>query len=718
MPWRSERARRERRGAVTGTAFVTGRNDPCPCGSGRKYKHCCLARDTARDHRVDVPRALNDAAMAHQRAGRYGDAAAAYRRALAVAPRSAELHFNLGTALQAQGDVAEAIAAYRRALALDERLAVAHHNLANLLRGRGELDAALAHYRRAVALRPDSVPARVDLAQLLQSVGDADGAVACYEAALALAPQHAALHGALALALEDAGRHDDALAAHLRALEIEDTAPLRANFARCVARATRVRDEPKLIALIARALREAWTRPNDLSRIASATLARHRLDDPATEPLLLALLANGRVCDVSLEHALTDARRTLLAHACTDAPAGPTPLDCALAEQCDANEHVFAVAPDEAAQARSLRERLLGAVRQHGRVAAAWIVAVGGYYALGEVAGVESLLGDSWPAAMAALLARWRSATIDRRERATIAALTPIDDPVSQDVHAQYEDNPYPRWSSVAPTIRTCTLDEYLRGLFPLATFARLAPRPNVLVAGCGTGQETIELASLVPSAHVTAIDLSRASLAYAQRKTREAGLRNVDYAQADILQLPSIGRSFDAISAVGVLHHLADPAAGLRALATMLGKGGVMRLGFYSERGRADVAAARAFIAEQGFDASPDGIRHCRQAMIARGGALEPIFDRIGFYSTSECRDLLFHVQEHRLTLAKIESMLEANRLRLLGFLLDASVLAGYTRRFPDDPARTRFAHWDTLEAEQPALFAGMYRFWVQRAA
>jgi ubiquinone/menaquinone biosynthesis C-methylase UbiE len=237
-----------------------------------------------------------------------------------------------------------------------------------------------------------------------------------------------------------------------------------------------------------------------------------------------------------------------------------------------------------------------------------------------------------------------------------------------------------------------------------------------VLVAGCGTGQETLELASLIPSARILAVDLSRASLAYAQRKSREAGLHSVEYAQADLLQLPSTGRSFDAISAVGVLHHLADPAAGLRVLVSMLRDGGVMRLGFYSERGRADVVAGRAFIAEQGFDSTPDDIRRCRQAMTERGGALEPLFARMGFYSTSECRDLLFHVQEHRLTLPQIESMLDANGLRLLGFLVDGAVLAHYARRFPDDPARTSFARWDTLEAEQPATFAGMYRFWVQR--
>ena len=106
------------------------------------------------------------------------------------------------------------------------------------------------------------------------------------------------------------------------------------------------------------------------------------------------------------------------------------------------------------------------------------------------------------------------------------------------------------------------------------------------------------------------AVDLSRTSLGYAKRKTEELGLRNIEYAQADILELMGIGRSFDVIQSAGVLHHMADPWAAWRALLTLLRPGGFMEIGLYSERARADFTAARRFIQDQGFGADPAGIR------------------------------------------------------------------------------------------------------------
>src|SRR5260370_20286045 len=102
-------------------------------------------------------------------------------------------------------------------------------------------------------------------------------------------------------------------------------------------------------------------------------------------------------------------------------------------------------------------------------------------------------------------------------------------------------------------------------------------------------------------------MDLSLSRLCYAKRKTCELGLKNVEYAQADILKLQSIDRSFDVIEAGGVLHHLAEPFAGWRVLLSILRPGGLMRLGLYSRRGRQDITAARAFIAERGYGSSPD---------------------------------------------------------------------------------------------------------------
>src|SRR6185437_13327844 len=108
---------------------------------------------------------------------------------------------------------------------------------------------------------------------------------------------------------------------------------------------------------------------------------------------------------------------------------------------------------------------------------------------------------------------------------------------------------------------------------------------------------------------------LSRPSLAYAMRKSAELAIANIEYAQADILELAPSGREFDFISSVGVLHHLADPAAGWRRLVALLRAGGYMQVGFYSEAARREVVAARAFIAGRGESPDPGGIRRSRAA-------------------------------------------------------------------------------------------------------
>src|SRR5262249_39905422 len=196
--------------------------------------------------------------------------------------------------------------------------------------------------------------------------------------------------------------------------------------------------------------------------------------------------------------------------------------------------------------------------------------------------------------------------------------------------------------------------------------------------AGCGTGQQAIETAQMYPDARVLAVDLSLSSLAYARRKTRALGLANIEYAQADILRLGSIGRTFDLIESTGVLHHLADPLAGLRVRARVRGRGGVMHWGFYSEAGRQPMVAARRFIAQRGYRATPADIRRCRQELMAEKPANLPDLAELGdFYSTSNCRDLLFHVAEKRMTLPEIESFLGAEGLALVGFQVEGQVAA-----------------------------------------
>ena len=73
----------------------------------------------------------------------------------------------------------------------------------------------------------------------------------------------------------------------------------------------------------------------------------------------------------------------------------------------------------------------------------------------------------------------------------------------------------------------------------------------EVLVAGCGTGKHIFDVAERNPKARILAIDISMASLAYAKRKAREAHLANVEFAQADILELGTIRREFYHIEAL-----------------------------------------------------------------------------------------------------------------------------------------------------------------------
>ena len=219
----------------------------------------------------------------------------------------------------------------------------------------------------------------------------------------------------------------------------------------------------------------------------------------------------------------------------------------------------------------------------------------------------------------------------------------------------QYEENPYPRWVHPAGQVAPIPIDQYLREQFPAGALRPLGKTDalDILVAGCGTGEIAVASAQKYLGARVLAVDLSLSSLCYAKRNTPAALAARIDYAQADILKLATIGRNFDVIDCSGVLHHMADPLEGWRILLTLLRPGGLMHLGFYSEAGRKDVVAARSFIAERGFGSTPAEIRRCRQDLLKT--PLASVTRFTDFFSTSECRDLLFHVQESRMTIPAI---------------------------------------------------------------
>src|SRR5262249_8302781 len=126
----------------------------------------------------------------------------------------------------------------------------------------------------------------------------------------------------------------------------------------------------------------------------------------------------------------------------------------------------------------------------------------------------------AWPPPVHALITQ--QVVEPRKERelhASIPRLGTIEDEVSLKVQGQYEQSPYPRWVRM-PAPQPLAFDEQVRALFP--EIAKTSGGPGavteVLVAGCGTGQESNDLARSIASSRVLAIDLSLPSLAYAKR--------------------------------------------------------------------------------------------------------------------------------------------------------------------------------------------------------
>jgi 2-polyprenyl-3-methyl-5-hydroxy-6-metoxy-1,4-benzoquinol methylase len=308
----------------------------------------------------------------------------------------------------------------------------------------------------------------------------------------------------------------------------------------------------------------------------------------------------------------------------------------------------------------------------------------------------------------------------DERERAArMPLLGDIDGATSRKVARFYEESPYPRWSNVIVNRDyRATLGKFLgneRAAFLQQPF-------EVLIAGCGTGQQVVQAAlHYGPNARILALDLSAASLGYAARMAHTFGVDNVEFARADVEQIAGPGSQFAArsrvIEAVGVLHHMAQPFAGWRALLKCLAPRGLMRIGLYSAIARRHLTALREDPAYPGPGSDDAALRAFRQRLLTRqdGQALNAR-KYVDFWDAGSFRDMLLHVCEHRLELAQIQGFLEDERLAFCGFQLPKESQARFWQRFPFETWPGTLDNWARFEEENPHLFENMYLFWCEK--
>lgn len=418
-------------------------------------------------------------------------------------------------------------------------------------------------------------------------------------------------------------------------------------------------------------------------------------------PFFLAGLKNLELAKIEYEYLLTCLRRYFLISDNYDEDKF-VPFFCALAEQCNLNEYAYSSGSGENNKILDLKNNL--SMRPHE------IALIGCYEELGNLDCAEKILvvaEKSKNKDLQNLVKVQIEAPLKvKKYYDKISTFSEINNSISSSVAKQYEENPYPRWRHINTPTLTKEQQQYSAG-------------KNILVAGCGTGHELINVALFYPNAKILGIDLSVPSLAYGKQKAHELGIKNVEFMQGDILEIEKLNRQFDMITSGGVLHHMEDPMEGWRKLITCLKPDGVMKIALYSEIARQSVVLCREWIEEQGFESTTEGIKEFRRKIISLddNDKLKHITALRDFYSLSMCRDLVFHVQEHRFTFIQLEKMLDDLDLSLIAIRCKRpNVLKRYLALYPDDPEAKNLHSWHEFEQKNPDAFWGMYPFWSNK--
>lgn len=644
--------------------------------------------------------------------GKFDKAVASYKKAIEVKPDFVDAYNNLGVLYRQYGLLVKAGACYRDILQINPDIAEAHNNLGNVYKDLIRFGEAVVSYKRALEILPSYVEARRNLGAAQMGLHQHDEAVGSYISALRIDPESVNALLGFAGALQHVS-------------SIDSTPFTKDLLILCFNRQEVGSDSVHTISrkILKSDLHELLGR--DSASVDDLT----NLDIP-TFRLLIAHLKNALIADVDLEVFLARVRRKLL-DLRTEEDGGAHieekehSLLEAFANQGFLNEHVWHVTDDETSRLNALEAKITRVILDGGVPDEADLYLLGAYCPLNAIEGIRCWaleLGDNATPILSGFLkyAIYEPAR-ERIISQQMKQLTSIDDDVSMAVRSQYEENPYPRWDSISVMPPRAYTGQIIHSIAPYRPVMEPnTAAPEILIAGCGTGRHPISTAMSVQNSNVLAVDLSRTSLSYAQRKAEELNVKNIRFAQADILKLGELDQMFDIIECGGVLHHMADPEAGLKVLLERLKPGGFLRLGLYSAYARQKIVRLRQLVSDKAFETTLEGIRkfrhYTRESENPDISQTQLTYD---YYSASGVRDLIFHVQEHRFTIPRIRKLLDDHQLEFLGFTTEIlNDKIHYMQRFPDDLDCLNLENWDKFEQDHPRIFAGMYQFWCRKSA
>ncbi len=691
-------------------------------------------------------------AVARQIRGDLSAAEKSFNSVIQLQPQHANAHAALAQILHMQHRFQEALKHQQQALSLMPDNPQLHFQIAVLYQNTQQVELAMQHYKKILKIMPEHPEALNNLGSLYHSQGQLNQSMQYFAQALKLQPNNAQLHYNLSQAYWQLNNIEQSFLFALSALQLqEDNLLYRQNFIQTLAIIQNIPNSPEVIKQIEQSynvegvgwqnllgpglavLRQQveFSRLRDRAILNDYDFIHRFINSDASDRLLNNKLLLHCLTHTVITFEYDERLFTLLRRAFLNLTIEKNyilknhqiALIAALACQCFNNEYAFAESEGETSQIDNITA-LLNNINYNKPLSIENQVILILFAMYRPLYAIKNLKDHAFN--KTAHQSKQWSLMIERQLNHAqeeqkiinnIETLTQIEDQTSQAVQDQYEDSPYPRWLSINLT-KPRNYREILQSLFPHFKAPVFSQSPiDLLIAGCGTGSHSTITSTRFSDVNVLAIDLSRHSIAYAQRMANRNHINNLQFAQADILGLKKLDKRFHIIESIGVLHHMKKPEDGLRVLRDFLHENGMINLGFYSTLARRHVTKARKYF--KNIAPTPSSIRQARQEIfsLAKDDPIRTITGISDFYSLSECRDLIFHTQERCYSIKEIKELINNCGLKFIGFELPSpSIKKKYMEFKPDDLKLQNLDSWAEYETLNPDTFIGMYTFWCQR--
>jgi len=626
-----------------------------------------------------------------------------YEYALQINNNSADVLHNYGYLLKLEGKTSEAIKYFKKAIEVNPNYDEAFNNLGVCYHHQGNFNKAIYNYKEALKINPKRYDIYNNLGIAFYGNGDTQLAIENYKMSLTIHPNNNEVYFNLGIALK--------------------------NFQFS-------HHETEFYPILDKLLDNNYTRPRDVS---FAIISLLKLNPKITKTFekfqnnrisvtdiivslmeincFIKLLDTSVLCDIELEKIIKKIRSELL-FSIYDISENSLikKFQGVLASHCFLNEYLYTINSKERDAINSLERNVFKKLKSGQQPNSSEILCLASFRALYDYDWHELLINNSEINAI--FETQIVEKQVEDKLKLSIKKLTEISNETSLTVQEQYEKNPYPRWKYLQKSISSKNLSDICEEL-NLKIYdenIKKIKNPKILIAGCGTGQQSIEAAARYKNCNVIAVDISSSSLAYAKRKSEEFGIQNIEYIQADILDIPKLDIMFDVIHCTGVLVCMENPFLGLKTLSDNLKRGGLIKLGYYSELARSNIVVIRKEIEKAGIANNYSEMINFRDLIIKSNQKHHIEVSRYAdFYSVSAIRDMLFHVEEKRFSLPQISMDLDGCGLKFCGFD-EKKVIDNFISAYNSKDGLYNLDQWNSYEQENPKIFMGMYQFWAQK--